>query len=243
MAKYASPSVGFLAVDGYDLIGSDLQTITAQEKEAILEETTGLGVTWPTMAAVGLFKGAFGHEGFYDDATGSVNDAIAGKQETSRIVCLSLSGNTPGGKFVGYAGAFAGKYTRLVQIGQLHKAKADYTVNGAVEDGVVLQEFEAKTADWNTEGADSQDNGASTANGGSGYLQIRAFSGFTGFVAKIRHSADDVTYADLVTFANHTTGIGAQRVTAAGTINRHLAVDGNVTGSGSIEAMVGFCRG
>lgn len=243
MAKYASPSVGFLVVDGYDLLGSDLQTINAQEKEALLEETTGLGATWPTMVALGLFKGAFGHEGFYDDATGSVNDAIATKEGTSRIACLSITGNTPGGKFVGYAGALVGKYTRLVQLGALHKAKADYTVSGAVEDGIVLQEFESKTADWNTEGADSQDNGASSANGGSGYLQIRTFSGFTGFVAKIRHSADDVTYADLITFTNHTTGIGAQRSTVSGTVNRHLAIDGNVTGSGTMEAMVGFCRG
>jgi hypothetical protein len=242
MAKYGSPSVGFLVVDGYDLLGSDVLSITAQEVETVLELTHGLGKTMEESTPTGLMRGAFGHEGYYDDAVGSVNDALATKEQTQRIVCLSLTGNTVGAKFVGYAGAFAGKYSRLVNIGALHKAKADYTVSGAVENGIVLQEFETKTVDWNTEGADSVDHGASSAAGGSAYLQIRTYTGFTGFVAKVRHSADDVTYADLATFAN-ATAIGAQRVTVAGTVNRHLAADGNVTGAGTIEVMIGFARG
>jgi hypothetical protein len=72
---------------------------------------------------------------------------------------------------------------------------------------------------------------ASSVNGGAGYQQVSAFSGFTGFVGKIRHSADDTTYADLVTFTNVTSAPNAQRVTCAGTVNRYLCFDGDVTGS------------
>lgn len=85
---------------------------------------------------------------------------------------------------------------------------------------------------------------ASTVNGGAGYQQIPAFSGFTGFVGKIRHSADNGTYADLATFTNVTTGPGAERVlVAAGTtVNRYLRYEGTVTGSGSIDVFAMFAR-
>jgi hypothetical protein len=101
--------------------------------------------------------------------------------------------------------------------------------------------FTSKTADWDTQGAESVDNGASSALGGVGYMSIVAISGFSGFVGKIRHSTDDSTYTDLITFTNQTT-IGAQRIAVAGTINRHLAFSGDVTGSGSITLVAGFAR-
>lgn len=83
---------------------------------------------------------------------------------------------------------------------------------------------------------------ASTVNGGIGFQQVTAFSGFTGFVGKIRDSADDSTYADLVTFANVTSAPSAEAVAVTGTVDRYLAVDGNVTGTGSLTLMIGFAR-
>jgi hypothetical protein len=85
---------------------------------------------------------------------------------------------------------------------------------------------------------------ANTVNGGGAYQQVTDFTGFTGYVGKIRHSADDTTYADLATFTNVTTSPVAQRVAVAPgtTINRYLCHDGDVTGSGSITVMSGFCR-
>lgn len=84
---------------------------------------------------------------------------------------------------------------------------------------------------------------SSTVNGGAGYQAISAFSGFTGFIGKIRSSSDDVTYADLITFTNVTTSPIAERKTVSGTVDRYLSFDGDVTGSGSITAFVGFSRG
>ena len=83
---------------------------------------------------------------------------------------------------------------------------------------------------------------ADSANGGSGYLQVTAASGFTNFVGKVRDSADDVTYADLLTFADNVSAPFAERVTVAGTVDRYTAFDGNVTGSGSITVFAGFSR-
>lgn len=81
-----------------------------------------------------------------------------------------------------------------------------------------------------------------TQNGGAGYQQVTAFSGFTGFVGKIRDSADDTTYADLVEFADVTAGPTAARVAASGQVDRYWSYDGDVTGTGSITVLSGFAR-
>ena len=78
--------------------------------------------------------------------------------------------------------------------------------------------------------------------GGVGYLQVTAASGFTNFIGKIRDSPDDITYADLITFADNVTAPFAERLTVAGTVDRYTAFDGDVTGSGSITAFCGFSR-
>jgi len=83
---------------------------------------------------------------------------------------------------------------------------------------------------------------ANTKLGGVGYQFVSAFSGFTGFVGKIRSSPDDITYADLVTFSNVVAAPAAERLTVAGTIDRYLSFNGDVTGAGSITPFVGFKR-
>ena len=82
----------------------------------------------------------------------------------------------------------------------------------------------------------------STVGGAVGFQQVSAFSGFSGFIGKIQDSADDVTYADLVTFADVTSGPTAESVAVSGTVDRYLSCDGNVTGSGSITVMAGLAR-
>lgn len=75
----------------------------------------------------------------------------------------------------------------------------------------------------------------SRASGGVGYQQVTQGSGFTNFVGKIRHSADNSSWADLITFADTTTTYHAKERKATATTttrwNRYWAYDGNVTGS------------
>lgn len=80
--------------------------------------------------------------------------------------------------------------------------------------------------------------------GGVGYLQVTAYSGFTATVAKIVHSADDTTYAALVTFADLAAVYtpSKQRVTAAGNVDRYLSSNIDVTGAGSVTLFMGFAR-
>jgi hypothetical protein len=83
---------------------------------------------------------------------------------------------------------------------------------------------------------------SSTVSGAAGTQAVSAYSGFTGVVGKIQHAPDDSTWADLITFVNVTTAPGAQRVTAAGTVDRYTRYVRTVTGSGSITPFVGLAR-
>lgn len=240
MSNYGSSNVGFFLVGGYSLLGNTTE-LNGPNPEALFERSDTLGDSWEESTPVGVQKADFNAKGFYDDAAAAINEAVVGLQNVSRVTCIGHEGNTVGKHFIGAEGAYAGKYHRIIQRGALHKANVDYQVSGAVEQGVILQDFEAITADGNTD-AESVDNTALTSNGGSGYLQVGAFTGFTGYVAKIRHSADDSTYADLITFTNVTAARQAERKTVTGTVNRHLLVAHDVTGSGSAEVMCGFAR-
>lgn len=85
-----------------------------------------------------------------------------------------------------------------------------------------------------------------TQAGGAGYLQCTELTlgGYTDLTVKCRHSADNITFADLVTFTG-LTAIGAQRVEVAGTVNRYLASSHDFTGAGAgptATFLAGFAR-
>lgn len=224
------------------MLASDVFSVNGPEIEAVTTESTSLGDAWVEHLPSGVRKASLSQDGFYDDATAGVNEAFTGANQTEQVFCVALNAEAIGNKFIGVKGVFGAKTTRVSTRADLHRMNIDYTVTGAVDEGIILLNQVAKTSDGNTEGADSVDNAASSANGGAGYLQVTAYSGLTNVIYKIRHSVDDVTYADLITFATVTAAPTAERLTVSGTVNRHLAVDWNVTGSGSVTAMVGFAR-
>jgi hypothetical protein len=320
MALYGGQDVGFLLVSGRSMLPSKPQGLM-ESVEAMQEDTSGLGDVWGEVTPTGMKRAELSQDGaFYDAGTNLAHETLRDAQTTSRVVCLAIEGNTIGKRFIGYAGAYAHKYDVLAKVGGLTKANVEYTINGARDEGIILQSLAAQTADWNTEGASNTDytldpaqrvipitsnsianptvvttpvphglttgdiilvsgvasssptiNGsrtvtvisattfsvplnvtvagtggsfvrANSTGGGIAFQQVTAYSGFTGFVGKVRDSVDDVTYADLATFANVTSAPAAEAVTVAGTVDRYLAVDGNVTGTGSITVFIGFAR-
>lgn len=241
MANYGQSSVGWVLVGGYDIKGYATE-VSPIETSGMFEQSDTLGDSWAEFTPTGVRTSYFTVKGFYDDAAASMAGIAVGATGTERVVCINLEGNTIGQKFIGFQGTYGAKVNRILSRGGLHKIEVPHTVSGAQEDGVILQELEAKTGDWDTD-SESVDNAASSANGGAGYLQVTAYSGFDSVVYKIRHSADDSTYADLITFTTVTAGPTAERKTVSGTVNRHLLVSGDVTGTGSATAMVGFARG
>lgn len=246
MAKYGSADVGFLIIGGYDILSDSTGLDTGVEQ--VLEETTALGSAWPTHGQVGLKKASFAQSGFFNDATGKSNEALVGLAGSARVGLVAYAGNTVGRMCQGFAGLVQSKYQRQASLGALHKAASEHAVTGQVEEGVILHALGAESAASGNTDASSVDNGASTANGGAAYFAVTALTlgGYTNVALKVRHSADDVTYADLATATVVTAAPAAERVAVAGTVNRHLYASWAFNGAGvanSVTFVAGFSRG
>ena len=90
---------------------------------------------------------------------------------------------------------------------------------------------------------------ANTSNGGAAYVSCSALTlgGYTNLLVKVQHSADNSTFADLVTMTAITAAPAAERkeVAAATLVNRYLAASWAFTGAGSGQSatvFVGFSR-
>ncbi len=81
-----------------------------------------------------------------------------------------------------------------------------------------------------------------TSPGGIADLHVTALTlgGHTALVVRVLHSADDITFAPLITFANVTASATthAQRVSTSSAIQRYTAVDGDFTGAGAPSAVL-----
>ncbi len=237
MAKRSSLDVAFFLVDGRNLLG--YSTELSDEVESLMQDAGGLDAAWPTPVATGAQQAAFKQNGWYDDATNATHSVLSGQQGTSRNLAYAFNGNVIGRAYSAFAGAFGAKYRRVVTKNELHRANADYTISGQADEGVILHELSAETADGNTE-ADSVDHGAATANGGAAHLHVTALSlgGHTNLTVKGRHSVDDVSFVDLVTMTALTqaafdAGTRAERKPLAGDVYRYLACAWDFTGAGS----------
>jgi hypothetical protein len=240
VAKYGSADVGFFLVDGYDLTG--VSTSLTDTTTATLEETHGLGDAWVEQTATGLQTATLAADGFFDDASDSVNAALSGSENTSRVVCYGYQGNTIHKLFIGHSGAFGGTYTRTASRNELHKAQASWTVTGQKDSsGQILHALGSESA-TGTAAADGNATGSS-ASGGVGYLQVTAKSGTSPtLAAKIRDSADNSTYADLIAFTS-ATGVTAERKTVSGTVNQYTLASWTHGGtSPEFTFMIGFAR-
>lgn len=320
MSKYGGGNFAIFLVDGYNLLPS-LSESAAMSKESITQQTNALGATSEEHTPVGITKGMLTvGNGFFDEVTDSLHTALGSISHASRIVVASIEGNIIGKHFMGFEGVYDQKYEIQDVRDGLTKSNVSYIVSGDIDEGVIVQDLVAVTADKipptgdtpvdfsvnvenrsisiltntlanpsvvttevphglvtgqtvsitgvitssptingervvtvispttfsvpvnvTTAGTGGVIVRSNTSNGGVGYLQVMAYSGFTGVVHKIMHSPDDITYAALVTFAN-VTAIGRQRIEITGNVDRYLSSSIDVTGVGSVTPFMGFAR-
>ena len=86
----------------------------------------------------------------------------------------------------------------------------------------------------------SADNGASSSDGFIAHLHILSTSSGD-FAFKIRHSADDSAWSDLVTFSADGSAVTAELASGTGTVNRYVAFDATRT-AGTVTAICTFVR-
>jgi len=128
-------------------------------------------------------------------------------------------------------------------IADIVQASAEFQSTDAVEHGKILSSGSTVTATGNGTGVD---NTTSSLNGGAGFLSVPVNTRNGTIVVKIQHSADNSTFADLVTFTTVTsTQKTSERIEVASgtTVNRYLRVNYTVAGStGSATPVVAFTR-
>lgn len=89
----------------------------------------------------------------------------------------------------------------------------------------------------------SVDNAASSSGGGVAHLHITANSNSGTTVAKVQGSADNSTWADLVTFTTVAiTTKAVERKTVSGSVPRYLRCLVTPAGSGSLTVSIAFSR-
>lgn len=120
---------------------------------------------------------------------------------------------------------------------------AELQSTAGIDSAVILHALGAESS--STDSA-SVDNGASTTGGGVAHLHATANTRNGAVEIKVQHSADNVTFADLVTFASLSSSTtGAERVVVASgtTVNRYVRAKSTFAGStGSTTYTVAFAR-
>ncbi len=231
-----------LYVMGRDLSGdaNSLDSIGYTQAEL---ETTALNQDAPSRI-VGLVDGTVTVNGFFDNASGAIHDVFSSNSgnlpTADQIVTIPL-GSAIGDDALGLVSKEA-EYN----ISRASGSAIGVTASFASTEGIKPEFAEMLTAFDDTHSSATNgtaiDNGASSANGASGYCHWFALSSGT-VVVKIQHSADNASWSDLITFTSTgTSGVDtAERGSASGTVNRYVRVATTGTFSNA-QIAVAFAR-
>lgn len=191
----------------------------------------------------GLVDGTVSLSGMFE-ATASVGtddyfETVLGG-DTKQKVIVAPEGHALGSRAV-MLESDATSYEVSGAIADVVQASAEFQSSEGVEHGVILSSGAAVSVTGNGTGVD---NGAQTTNGGVGYLSVPVNTRNGNVTVKIQASADNSTFADLITFtvvSSATTT--SERVEVTGTVARYLRVNYTVAGStGSATPIVAFSR-
>lgn len=188
-----------------------------------------------TISLSGMFEStaSVGTDEFFDNSLGSA---------TKKLVVVAPEGHSNGAGAI-MAETDVTSYEVSSAIADIVQASAEFQSSESVEHGKILSSGSAISATGN---GTSVDNGASTANGGAGFLSVPVNTRNGNITIKIQHSADNSTFADLVTFTViSATSKTSERIEVASgtTVNRYLRVSNTVAGStGSATPVVAFTR-
>lgn len=144
------------------------------------------------------------------------------------------------GSEVWLVNALKAKLTVGASVSDLVTFSLDLQTDGATDLGVSLSDLAARSA---AAFGTSVDGGAASSNGGVLNVHCTAYSGFTSILCKAQHSTDNFAAdtVDLIT-PPVLTGVGQQRVSTTGTVNRYVRLSFIKVGTGSATIAVGFAR-
>jgi len=193
---------------------------------------------------VGHTDGSISFEGLFDGTADAVDEILASAlgNTTNKVISTSQDSSSIGGRAILVDSASTG-YEISSPLTDVVAVSGEAVANGGLDYGVWLG---CNVAATTTSTGTSVDNSASSANGGVAHLHVTANTRSATSVAKVQHSADNSTWADLTTFATVAiaTATSERKVVAAGTtVNRYLrAVVTPASGTGTITFSIAFSR-
>ena len=180
-------------------------------------ESTTFGKSNKTFI-VGAKDGTVALTGFYDATVDSPLQSSLGSA-TDKIVAIGIDGLDANDHTTFGKGNIT-NYGISSPVGDIVAFSVDYQADEGLFSGKVLENA-TYTA---TASGTARDNSSSTTNGGGAFIIASSVSGSSPTLdAKITHSADNSTYADLVTFTQLTSaGAEVKSVAKGTTVNRYL---------------------
>lgn len=205
-------------------------------------ETTAFGDDAKTYIT-GLKDGTMSLSGMFDGGTDAIDAVLT---STLGAESPDVATVVPGGPATAGATSFSAEvretsYEISSPVGDVVAANLEVQATGGVDRGVLLAGGSMVSASATTSGID---NGSSTANGGVGYLHVTANNRNGATTFKVQASADNVTFADLVTFSNvSASATGGQRVAVTGAVDQYVRAEVVPGGSsGSVTYTMAFAR-
>ena len=218
-------------------ISSFLQSADSTRTVDLAESTT-FGNSNKTYIT-GTKDGTIALAGFYDATADSPIQTSLGSA-TDKIVAIGIDGLDANDHTTFGKGNIT-NYGLSSPVGDIVAFSVDYQADEGLFTGKVLENATYTT----TSNGTARDNTSATANGGGAFIIASTVSGSSPTLdAKITHSADNTTYADLVTFTRLTSAGAEVKAVAKGTtVNRYLKAVFTIGGSTpSFSVIVGFGR-
>jgi hypothetical protein len=204
-------------------------------------ETTAFGDTDKQYIA-GLRDGTLSAAGMFDGSQGAIDQTLSALigAEAADVVTLTPDGVAVGRRAFS-AAARQTSYEISSPVSDVVAASLEVQATDGVDTGVLLAARATVTALGN--GA-NVDQGASSSEGGIGYLHVTSntMDGATAF--KVQDSADAIVFVDLITFtsvsASATVG---EKITVTGSVDRYVRASHDPgASSGSVTYTLAFAR-
>jgi hypothetical protein len=215
-------------VSGRDLSGFLTEWSVSGEADTV--EVSTLGDSSKEYVA-GLKDATMSGSGIFDAAGTATVDAVLGSAlgpAASIVATFYPQGDTFGLPGFGMAGIEI-DYSPVASLDDAVKVAVEARSSVGPEAVLSHAGLAARTTSGNST---SNDNAASSAAGGVGYLHVAAGSGTTpNLVAKVQHSVDNSVWVDLITFATVTTAPVTERQAVAGTVNRYTRAAWTISGT------------
>ena len=230
---------------------------TAYLNEASLSSTSETAQTsvfgdGVTKYVLGLRDGTVSLSGFFEGSTGAIDEELSsylGVDDSANFMVLPAGDSAGAGSRTWFGKGDLTSYETSSPVSDVVSISAEIQADSGVNSGIYLRNV-GGSATFETTGAGATDNGTSvnnttsTTDGGVGQVHVMNNSLDGTVDVKIQDSADDTSWADLITFTQVASGNNAsEQVTVTGTVDQYVRSQVTTGGTtGTAEIAVAFKR-